>query len=108
MWLHHPCSIFAPKQLYDIANQILCNHAPADPTYGVPIDNMNRNLRILTRDLLYVFELTRAISDGDFGRVDDMLGYLALIFCGAGSNIYCTEFLHFIFNLKFIWTPEFA
>ena len=74
----------------------------------VPSDNVNRNLRILMRDLLYVFELTHAISDGDFGRVEDMLGNLAMIFRGAGSNNYFSEILHFIFNLKRIWTPKFA
>ena len=105
-----------PKQLWDIANRILCNHVtpPLDPSslsktrHAVPIDNVNRNLRILTRDLLYVFELTHAISDGDFERVEDMLGYLTMIFRGAGSNNYCMEILHFILHLKYIWTPEFA
>ncbi|KAF8551153.1 hypothetical protein OG21DRAFT_1513121 [Imleria badia] len=102
-----------PEQLYEIANKILCNHVtpPLDPSrtqHVEPIDNVNRNLRILTRDLLYVLELTHAISDGDFGRVEDMLGYLVMVFRGLGSNNYCTEILHFIFNLKRIWTPEFA
>jgi hypothetical protein len=103
-----------PKQLWDIANRILWNHAtPAlDPSsrtrHAAPIDNVNRNLRILTRDLLFLFELTHAISDGDFGRVEDMLGHLMMVFCGAGSNKCCMEILHFIFDLKRIWTPEFA
>jgi hypothetical protein len=26
----------------------------------------------------------------------------------AGGNNYCTEILHFIFNLKHVWTPEFV
>ena len=105
-----------PEQLNKIANKILCTHVtpPLDPSsttqHTEPIDNVNRNLRILTRrgDLLYVFELTHARSDGDFGRVEDMLGYLAMIFRGFGSINCCTEILHFIFNLKQIWTPEFA
>ncbi|KII90886.1 hypothetical protein PLICRDRAFT_106916 [Plicaturopsis crispa FD-325 SS-3] len=71
-------------------------------------DNSHRNLRILTRDLLYVAELIRAISDGDIGRIEDILGSLAMMFRGAGSNNYCSEILHFLHNLKHVWTPEFA
>jgi hypothetical protein len=33
---------------------------------------------------------------------------LAMMFRGAGGNNYCTEILHFILNLKHVWTPEFA
>ncbi|KIK37999.1 hypothetical protein CY34DRAFT_37560, partial [Suillus luteus UH-Slu-Lm8-n1] len=71
-------------------------------------DTAHHNLQLLTRDLLYVLELTSAISSGDWGRIEDILGTLTMIFRGAGSNNYCSEILHFIFNLKKIWTPEFA
>ncbi|KIJ12599.1 hypothetical protein PAXINDRAFT_27991, partial [Paxillus involutus ATCC 200175] len=67
-----------------------------------------RNLQILTRDLLYVIELITAISSGDFGRVEDILGNLAMMFRGAGSNNYCSEILHFLFNIKRVWTSDFA
>jgi hypothetical protein len=30
------------------------------------------------------------------------------MFRGAGCNNYCTEILHFILNLKYVWTPAFA
>ena len=66
------------------------------------------NIRLLTRDLLYVAELLRAASDGDYGRIEDILGNLAMMFRGAGSNNYCTELLHFIFNLKLVWGDDFA
>ena len=55
-----------------------------------------------------MIELTSAISKGDFGRVEDLLPALAKSFRGAGSNNYCVEILHFITNLKHIWTPKFA
>jgi len=71
-------------------------------------DKVNQNIRLLTRDLLYLLELIRAISDGDIGRIEDFLPQLAMMFRGAGSNNYCTEILHFILNLKHVWTPEFA
>ncbi|KAF8272425.1 hypothetical protein EI94DRAFT_1566159 [Lactarius quietus] len=77
---------------------------PLDPDR----DWAHQNLRLLSRDLLYVTELVRAISDGDIGRIEDMLPILAMMFRGAGSNNYCTEILHFIHNLKYVWTPEFA
>jgi hypothetical protein len=79
-----------------------------DPELDDDSDVAHRNLQLLTRDLLYVLELVTAISDGDWGRVEDILGSLAMIFRGAGSNNYCTEILHFLFNLKKVWTPEFA
>ncbi|KAG0698558.1 hypothetical protein DFH29DRAFT_1081734 [Suillus ampliporus] len=107
--------------LLNISDTILLNHAT--PTYepskkkhstGLlstepePDNTAHQNLRLLTRDLLYVLELVTAISSGDWGRVEDILGSLAMIFRGAGSNNYCTEILHFLFNLKKVWTPEFA
>ncbi|KAH9018498.1 hypothetical protein EDB85DRAFT_1873698, partial [Lactarius pseudohatsudake] len=71
-------------------------------------DKAHQNLRLLTRDLLYVAELVRAISDGDISRIEDFLPQLAMMFRGSGGNNYCTEILHFLLNLKHIWTPEFA
>lgn len=82
------------------------------PPYSDAPDPLNdiahQNILLLTRDLLYVIELTSAISGGDFGRVEDLLPTLAKIFRGAGSNNYCTEILHFLANLKHIWTAKFA
>jgi hypothetical protein len=43
-------------------------------------DCAHRNIRILVRDLLYVAELVRAISDGDWGRIEDVLGQLTMMF----------------------------
>ena len=63
---------------------------------------------LLTHDLLYVFELTEAILDSDFGCVEDILGSLAMIFHGTGSNNYSMELLHWIYNVKNIWTLRFA
>ncbi|KAF8274044.1 hypothetical protein EI94DRAFT_1768902 [Lactarius quietus] len=71
-------------------------------------DRVHQNTRLLCRDLLYVAELIRAISDGDIGHIEDMLPILAMMFRGAGGNNYCTEILHFILNLKHVWTSEFA
>ncbi|KII92676.1 hypothetical protein PLICRDRAFT_102450 [Plicaturopsis crispa FD-325 SS-3] len=102
------------EDLLSIAQTILNKYAtpmdePQPPFDPKPQDdNPHRNLRILTRDLLYVAELIRAISDGDIGRIEDILGNLAMMFRGAGSNNYCTEILHFLHNLKHVWTPEFA
>jgi hypothetical protein len=39
-------------------------------------DKVNQNIRLLTRDLLYLSELIRAISDGDIGRIEDFLPQL--------------------------------
>ena len=63
---------------------------------------------LLIRDLLYVQELSDAISSSDWGRIEDILGTLAIMFKGAGANNYCTEVLHLIRNLKVVWTLEFG
>ncbi|KAF8119144.1 hypothetical protein EV363DRAFT_1593479 [Boletus edulis] len=113
-----------PDELFRIADRIIINHtttAPCEPTSKRPYKktaddskstsdtgNVHYNIRLLTRDLLYVLELVHATSAGDFGRTEDILGNLAMIFRGAGSNNYCSEILHFIYSLKKIWTPEFA
>ncbi|KAH9022118.1 hypothetical protein EDB85DRAFT_2151958 [Lactarius pseudohatsudake] len=71
-------------------------------------DKAHQNLWLLTHNLLYMAELVCAISDGNIGHIEDMLPTLAMMFCGAGGNNYCTEILHFILNLKHVWTPEFV
>ncbi|KAH9021953.1 hypothetical protein EDB85DRAFT_1850828, partial [Lactarius pseudohatsudake] len=71
-------------------------------------DKAHQNIRLLTRDLLYMAELIRALADGDISRIEDMMSMLSMMFRGAGGNNYCTEILHFILNLKHVWMPEFA
>ena len=66
-------------------------------------DQVRRRTALLLRDLLYVRELGVAISDGDWGRVEDILCPLAKLFRGAGLKNYCAEILHFIHHLKKIW-----
>ncbi|KAF8222369.1 hypothetical protein L208DRAFT_1108935, partial [Tricholoma matsutake] len=80
------------------------NKPPSSPV----IDIMRENIIRLMQDLLYVVELVCAVSDGDFGQIEDILPDLACIFRGAGSNNYATEILHLLFNIKEAWTPEFA
>ncbi|KAF8265908.1 hypothetical protein EI94DRAFT_1587322, partial [Lactarius quietus] len=66
------------------------------------------NISLLTRNLLYVIELVDTISTGDFGHIEDILPALACIFRGSGSNNYSTEILHFLFNIKEVWSTSFA
>ncbi|KAN0135293.1 hypothetical protein V8E53_006858 [Lactarius tabidus] len=42
-------------------------------------DRAHQNICLLSRDLLYMAELIRAISDGDIGCVEDMLPLLAMM-----------------------------
>jgi hypothetical protein len=86
------------------------NHQPEPPFTGddPQLDIANRNTRILFRDLLYVAELVRATSDGDWGHIKDILGQLTMMFRGAGSNNYSTELLHFLHNLRLVWGPDFG
>ena len=78
-----------------------CSHDPQD-------DCAHWNIRLLVRDLLYVAELVRAISDGDWGQIEHILGQLTMMFWGTGSNKYSTELLHFLRNLKLVWGDDFA
>lgn len=111
----------SPGQLREIATDIITSYAkpddtspPAPPRTKDISDGKEktvsrfRNVTALIRDLLYVQELSTAISGGDWGRIEDILGTLAMMFKGAGSSNYCTEVLHLIRNLKVVWTPEFA
>ncbi|KAG6826101.1 hypothetical protein H0H92_001127 [Tricholoma furcatifolium] len=72
------------------------------------IDCIHENTVRLTRDLLLVAELVSAVSEGDFGHIEDILPDLACMFRGGGSNNYSTEILYFLHNLKEVWTPEFG
>ncbi|KAF5332271.1 hypothetical protein D9611_007994 [Ephemerocybe angulata] len=71
-------------------------------------DIVHQNTLLLTRDLLYFFEIIDAVKDGDFGRIENILPIWAIMFRGGGGNNYCTETLHLIQNLKYLWTPKFA
>ncbi|KAH8992147.1 hypothetical protein EDB86DRAFT_2805521 [Lactarius hatsudake] len=70
-------------------------------------DRAHQNLQLLTWDLLYIVKLVQAISDGDIGYIEDFLPQLAMMFRGSSGNDYCMEILHFLLNLKHIWTLEF-
>ena len=70
-------------------------------------DKAHHNLRLLTH-LLYMIELIHAFSDGDWGCIEDILVNIAMMFCGARSNHYCAEILYIIYNLKKVWTLNFA
>ena len=111
----------SPDELRRIATDIIGSYAKPDDAFPTPPPRTKntpnrkeetasrfRNVTSLIRDLLYVRELSAAISGGDWGRIEDILGNLAMMFKGAGSNNYCTEVLHLIRNLKVVWTLEFA
>ena len=76
-------------------------------TTGIPHteDPVLQNLILLTCDLLTFYDLGLAISSGDFGRVEILLCVLTMMFIGAGCKDYTSKFLHFVQNLKKVWTP---
>ncbi|KAL1659682.1 hypothetical protein GGF50DRAFT_64807 [Schizophyllum commune] len=101
-----PCE----DDLLAIAERIIIKYATPVDTSDVDYhpDPAHENIRLLLRDLLFVAEITRATADGDFGRIEDTLPDVARLFRGAGYNNYSTELIHFIHNVKKVWTPEFA
>ncbi|KAJ7467913.1 hypothetical protein FB451DRAFT_1039789 [Mycena latifolia] len=94
------------EQILIIADRIMSNRATPDRSPKAKNDNARQNTRRLIHDLLHVAEVTRAISAADFGRVEDLLGNLAMIFRGAGSKNYCTEILYFKHNLNYVWKGD--
>ena len=101
-----------PGHLRDIAQRIICRYlSPTlqeQPKDDKQADQVRRRVALLLRDLLYVRELGVAISDGDWGRVEDILCPLAKLFRGAGSKNYCAEILHFVHQLKKIWPSAYG
>ncbi|KAJ7777577.1 hypothetical protein DFH07DRAFT_1056413 [Mycena maculata] len=90
------------------AAAILYNHGtptrnPLNPSDTSDSDTVRENTRRLIHDLMYVCEVSRAISDGDFGRVENILTTLGMMFRGAGSKNYSTEIMHFTHNMKKVW-----
>ncbi|KAF7976464.1 hypothetical protein HWV62_6721 [Athelia sp. TMB] len=82
--------------------------ASGTPGVGGSNDGTKHNTVLLNRDFLMFFVLSSAISSGDFGRVEILQGPITMMFSGAGCRNYSTEFLHWIQNLKYGWTPDFA
>lgn len=113
-----------PEEILSLAKKIVIKHAnrvvpkaPAfedDAEYSSGMsdkeseDVVFSNQRLLLRDLLYVFMLKNAISDGDFGRIEDFLGVIAVHMTGAGLQQTADEIMHFIYNLKNVWPEPFA
>lgn len=103
-----------PDQLKKTAANILANFASDSGleacTGPNPEDSdiVLLNAILLNRDLLLFFEFDKAMSSGDFGRVEILFGTLACFFSGSGGKNYSLEFLHLIQNLTISWPPEFA
>jgi len=105
-----------PEKLLKIAARILdkfgsaaaLDHAKGTPGSPETEDIAARNAILMIRDLLTFYELSLAISSGDFGRVEILLGTLTMMFAGSGCTNYTSELLHFIQNLRKVWTPELA
>jgi len=97
------------QNIYDnwVSNTAL-QRAAGTPDEDGSSDKAQRNTILLNRDFLMFFELSSAISSGDFGRVEILMGTITMMFAGAGCKNYTTELLHFIQNLKHVWTAEFA
>lgn len=107
----------SPSELCKLARQVLIDYImpfktlkspSANPSHNPDHDRAHSNLRILICSLLY-HELARgSIRDGDFGRYEDIMPDLIKIFRAQGQKNYCSELLHFLHNLKYVWPYDFA
>ncbi|KAK6969487.1 hypothetical protein R3P38DRAFT_2670762 [Favolaschia claudopus] len=95
------------SRLLDIAARIYDKYAS-----GVLDDSSSdytfQNFHLLMRDTLVFYTLRGAISSGDFGRVELLLGTLTMMFTGGGCPHYKTELLYFLQNLNKVWPEPFA
>lgn len=114
-----------PEEILALAKKIVIKHAkrvvpkqperfPDDSQYSDELsdheheDQVYQNHRLLLRDVIHVVLLKRAISDGDFGRIEDFLGIIALGFLGGGLQDTCFEIMHFLYDLKNVWSEQFG
>ncbi|KDR75968.1 hypothetical protein GALMADRAFT_225714 [Galerina marginata CBS 339.88] len=114
-----------PAEMLALAKKIVIKHAkrlipkqperfPDDSQYSAELsdqesdDMVYRNHRLLLRDAIYIVLLKRAISDGDFGRVEDFLGVTAVSLMGGGMENSCFEIIHFLHDLKDVWPEQFG
>ncbi|KAF9058399.1 hypothetical protein BDP27DRAFT_1241315 [Rhodocollybia butyracea] len=72
-------------------------HPPATTDSIPPVPN-----------LLVLIELMTTVSQGDFGRIKDLLPDLAAMFRSIGSNKYAVECIGLMYNLRYVWPPEYA
>ncbi|KAG5637000.1 hypothetical protein H0H81_006144 [Sphagnurus paluster] len=114
----------APADILALAKKIVVKHAkrvvPKQPEFRddrqysdelsdqEESDMVYRNLRLLNRDLIYMMLLKNAIADGDFGRIGDLLGIIAIQMMGAGMESTCKEITLFLRDLNQVWTIEFG
>ncbi|KAK7026366.1 hypothetical protein R3P38DRAFT_3395839 [Favolaschia claudopus] len=96
--------------LLDVAGRIYDKYASGimDPSSSSNSDHTFRNFQLLMRDTLIFYNLQNAISSGDFGRVEILLGTLTMMFTGGGCPHYKTELLYFLQNLRKVWPESFA
>lgn len=108
-----------PQKLLDVAKNIVIKHAKFEDdledssglskeSESVSQDTVHENNRILVGDLLYLAMLKSAINDGDFGRVEDMLGDLFSYLVGGGMDEVAEGIFYFIWDVKYRWTEAFA
>ncbi|KAF8067913.1 hypothetical protein FPV67DRAFT_1494199 [Lyophyllum atratum] len=114
-----------PEAILALAKKIIIKHAkrvipkqpdrfPDDSQYSDELsdegetDMVYRNHRLLTRDIIYIILLKSAIRDADFGRIEEFLGVIAVSLMGAGMENTCEEIMHFLCDLKYVWSEEFG
>ena len=114
-----------PEEILALAKKIVIKHAkriipkqperfPDDSQYSNELsdqeggDMVYRNHRLLLRDVVYIVLLKRAISDADFGRIEEFLGVIAVGLLGGGLENTCFEIMHFLNDLKNVWSEQFG
>ncbi|KAF9488156.1 hypothetical protein BDN71DRAFT_1513309 [Pleurotus eryngii] len=75
------------------------SHKPADNTWNG--DRALANLVLQLRDFFWYYEMCHAISDGDIGRVFEVIKILRFYFWGSGSTNYGNELLELACNFLY-------
>ncbi|KDR68635.1 hypothetical protein GALMADRAFT_256920 [Galerina marginata CBS 339.88] len=114
-----------PEEILALAKKIVIKHTkrlvpkqperfPDDTLYSAELSDeesdgmVYKNHRLLFRDVIYIVLLKRAISDGDFGRIEDFLGVIALTLLAGDLEDTCFEIMHLLYDLKNVWSEKFG
>ncbi|KAJ7128608.1 hypothetical protein C8R44DRAFT_616068 [Mycena epipterygia] len=81
-------------------------HRPESPLLRIRLSHRTRKYAEAHTCSDVCCQVTRAISEGDFGRVEDILTTLGMMFRRAGSKNYSMEIMHFTHNMKKVWTAN--
>ncbi|KAI0639717.1 hypothetical protein C8Q77DRAFT_1082554 [Trametes polyzona] len=103
---------WSPRQLVALLDEIYetrVERAAQEEMDGLPAerkDGVERQMAMLSADLLAYFDLCEAMRIGDIGRMEDLLPTMLFRFVGGGNHKYAVEILELLQKLRMEWPAE--